>query len=106
MVEIFSTDRTMSLGCFVNFKAAKGTLSGLADAGILSENRLSWCAATRMTNRNRNMSQLIPAGNGIRHGYPKFSMPSKTGQKDATGNVCAKNTRLRNTASVKGFLTG
>ena len=37
MVEIFSTDRTMSLGCFVNFKAAKGTLSGLADAGILSE---------------------------------------------------------------------
>ena len=24
MVEIFSTDRTMSLGCFVNFKAAKG----------------------------------------------------------------------------------
>lgn len=30
MVEIFSTDRTISLGCFVNFKAAKGTLDVLA----------------------------------------------------------------------------
>lgn len=38
MVEIFSTDRAMSLGCFVNFKAAKGTLNGLANAQKLGEN--------------------------------------------------------------------
>lgn len=37
MVEIFSTDRAMSLGCFVNFKAAKGTLSELVDAGKLGK---------------------------------------------------------------------
>lgn len=37
MVEIFTTDRTMSLGCFVNFKAAKGTLDELANAGNLSK---------------------------------------------------------------------
>lgn len=37
MVEIFNTDRTMSLGCFVNFKAAKGTLNELANAGNLGE---------------------------------------------------------------------
>lgn len=36
MVEIFTTDRTISLGCFVSFKAAKGTLGWLADAGKLS----------------------------------------------------------------------
>lgn len=35
MVEIFTTDRTMSLGCFVSFKAAKSTLNELADAGKL-----------------------------------------------------------------------
>lgn len=37
MVEIFSTDRAMSLGCFVNFKAAKGTLDELACAGKLGK---------------------------------------------------------------------
>lgn len=37
MVEIFTTDRTMSLGCFVNFKAAKGTLDELANTGKLSK---------------------------------------------------------------------
>lgn len=36
MVEIFNTDCTMSLGCFVNFKAAKGTLNGLIASGELS----------------------------------------------------------------------
>ena len=35
MIEVFKTDRTESLGCFVNFKAAKGTLSELANAGKL-----------------------------------------------------------------------
>lgn len=106
MVEIFSTDRTMSLGCFVNFKAAKGTLSGLADAGILSEKPAVMVCSYKNDEPQQEYVATYSGGNGIRHGYPKFPMPSKTGQKDATGNVCAKNTRLRNTASVKGFLTG
>lgn len=38
MVEIFSTDRAMSLGCFANFKAAKGTLNMLANSQILGDN--------------------------------------------------------------------
>lgn len=38
MVEILSTDRAMSLGCFVNFKAAKGTLNGFILSGELGEN--------------------------------------------------------------------
>jgi hypothetical protein len=38
MVEIFSIDRTISLGCFENFKAAKGTLNGLIVSGKLGEN--------------------------------------------------------------------
>lgn len=37
MVEIFTTDRTISLGCFANFKVAKGTLHELANAGNLGE---------------------------------------------------------------------
>lgn len=37
MVEIFTTDRTISLGCFANFKAAKGTLNELADTGKLNK---------------------------------------------------------------------
>lgn len=35
MIEVFNTDRTISLGCFVNFKAAKGTLNELANYGKL-----------------------------------------------------------------------
>lgn len=37
MIEVFSTDRTISLGCFVNFKAAKGTLDELASTRKLGE---------------------------------------------------------------------
>lgn len=37
MIEVFNTDRTVSLGCFVNFKVAKGTLDELASAGKLGE---------------------------------------------------------------------
>lgn len=37
MIEIFTTDRTESLGCFVNFKAAKGTLNQLASSSKLGK---------------------------------------------------------------------
>lgn len=37
MIEVFNTDRTVSLGCFVNFKAAKGTLDELASSGKLGK---------------------------------------------------------------------
>lgn len=37
MIEVFSTDRTISLGCFVNFKVAKGTLDELASTRKLGE---------------------------------------------------------------------
>ena len=36
MVEIFNIERTKSLGCFVNFKSAKGTLNVLIASGELS----------------------------------------------------------------------
>lgn len=36
MIEVFNIERTKSLGCFVNFKSAKGTLNGLIASGELS----------------------------------------------------------------------
>lgn len=38
MIEIFNESRTKSLGWFVNFKAAKGTLNNLVVSGELGEN--------------------------------------------------------------------
>lgn len=37
MIEILSEDRSKSLGCFKNFKAAKGTLNELVVSGELGE---------------------------------------------------------------------
>lgn len=36
MIEVFNIERTKSLGCFVNFKSAKGTLNRLIASGELS----------------------------------------------------------------------
>lgn len=106
MVEIFSTDRTMSLGCFVNFKAAKGTLSGLADAGILSEKPAVMVCSYKNDEPQREYVATYSGGKWHTPRIPKVPHTVENRTKDATGNVCAKNTRLRNTASVKGFLTG
>lgn len=36
MIEVFNIERTKSLGCFVNFKSAKGTLNEFVASGELS----------------------------------------------------------------------
>lgn len=60
MVEIFNIERTKSLGCFVNFKSAKGTLNGLIASGELSgETRQCWFAAIKTMKCNVNISLLI-----------------------------------------------
>ena len=108
MVEIFNIERTKSLGCFVNFKSAKGTLNGLIASGELSgENPAVLVCCYKTMKCNVNISLLITENGMYRH-LPKRLTSHKKSKGFAVRSKInvAKSMNCRWTALQKRFLTG
>lgn len=71
MVEIFNIERTKSLGCFVNFKSAKGTLNGLIASGELSGENPAVLVCCYKNNEMQREYIATYYGNGMYRHLPK-----------------------------------
>lgn len=76
MIEVFSTNRTSSIGCFVNFKAAKGTLNALALTGKLGVKPAVLVCSYKNDEPQR---EYIATYSGVKWNiskYPKMPLPA------------------------------
>lgn len=92
MVEIFSTDRTISLGCFVNFKAAKGTLDELANYGKLGTIPTVMVCSYRNNEPRQEYTVTYSAGKWRVPKLPKVSVASKRTKRRRKKRLCKEYT--------------
>lgn len=88
MVEIFSTDRTISLGCFVNFKAAKGTLDELASTRKLGEIPAVMVCSYKNDEPQQEYTATYSAGKWRVPKLPKVSVASKRTKRRHKKHLC------------------
>lgn len=92
MVEIFSTDRTISLGCFVNFKVAKGTLNELASFGKLGESPAVMVCSYKSGEPQQEYIATYSAGKWRVPKLPKVSVASKRTKRRHKKRLCKEYT--------------
>lgn len=92
MVEIFSIDCAMSLGCFVNFKAAKGTLDELASSGKLGTIPTVMVCSYKNNEPQQEYTVTYSAGKWRVPKLPKVSVASKRTKRRHKKCLCKEYT--------------